>query len=90
MPECRKCRVTYLDGESHNCRGLGQGKASSRSNGSGAGVDFLLAWIIGAPLGGLVSAPVVYLVRSETVLAGGMLAGVFVVFIWRRMRQRRD
>jgi hypothetical protein len=47
-----------------------------------------VAWFVGAPLGGLVSAPVLYLVRSRAVLVGGMVAGVFVVFMWRRMRRR--
>jgi NhaP-type Na+/H+ or K+/H+ antiporter len=104
MPECRKCRVTYHEGESHNCRGIGPGRTSS----GGAGVDFLLACVIGAPLGALVSAAVVYLIRSElirselirselipselirseAVLAGSMAAGVLVVFMWRRMRRR--
>lgn len=85
MPECPRCHVSYFYGESHNCRGIGGSGRQRRRR--GAAFHFVIACVVGGLLGAVIGMPVLYFVRSQAVFGFTMGLGMFITFMWLRMRR---
>jgi hypothetical protein len=81
MPECKRCRAVFLDGEAHDCRDIKTRGQIVR--------DLLLAVPGGLLLGIAIGLPAMFLFGSEAWLRGAMAGGMFSGVMWAIGKRRR-
>lgn len=50
-------------------------------------MHFVISWFLGGTLGAVVGLPVLYLIPSKLTLTISMGVGMFITFMWLRLRR---